>query len=256
MPVLYFCRKCGKNYSESEVIANSYCRNCGTFLSDKFVKYSARIHPLPEDVTKKYCRDYEISTLYHITPTENIPSIMHYGLLCHNLVKEGNISNVSCSNPEIQENRSRRPVGDLTANDYVPLFFSEKPPMLWAIEHNKEHFDKVMVYICIKGEIIGEEGVCFSDGNIAANKTTKYYDIEDLEKLEWEKIRKWNPDECGFEEAKRIKSAEVLVPSRIERSWFQKLIVPRPREKRILEILLPKHISIVIKPEFYYTFIG
>lgn len=143
--------------------------------------------------------------------------------------------------------------GGLTANDYVPLFFSERTPMLAAIEYNENNWGMVMVYICIKPEIIGEGGVCFSDGNIASNATAKYYSLEDLGKLDWKDIWGWNPDQVGLDEAKRIKSAEVLVPNRIAPSWFEKLIVPDGEAKTSLTNIIPCPFPIEVNSEFYFT---
>ena len=254
MPKCYVCRKCGRIHSQLAYDEGRFCKNCGTFLYNTFVENKAREQSLPKEVTKRYCRDYGISTLYHITPMENTLSIMEHGLFCYNLTEDQNLLETSCSNHEIQERRSQSFVGDRSANDYVPLFFSEKSPMLYAIEYSKEHMGKKIIYICIKGEIIGEKGVWFSDGNVASNQTIRYYSLGDLRKLDWDLIRAFNQDKYGFEEAKRIKSAEVLIPSVIEPRWFEKLIVPSLEAKLKLQPMLPQPmLPIEIKPEFYFN---
>lgn len=182
----------------------------------------------------------------------NIPSILNNGLLSHNKVKEQKAWVFSCSNQEIQGIRAHKPIGDLAANDYVPLFFSKKTPMLCAIETSENSFGVPMIYICVKPEIIGEKGVYFSDGNIASKLTQNYCKLEELGKLDWGNIWGWNPDKIGFDEAKRIKSAEVLVPHMISPKWFRKLIVPDEESKAKLSDLL-YNLPIEVNSEFYFT---
>jgi hypothetical protein len=202
----------------------------------------------------KYCRKYSIQTLYHITRMGNIPRILKKGLLSHNRIREQEIRFFSSSNQEIQESRSRIEVGDLKGNDYVPLFFSSKTPFLYAIEMNPENNDLAMVYVCIKPEILGEKGVFFSDGNIACTKATKTYcNLDDLSKLDWKNIWEFNPNDIGWDEAKRVRSAEVLFPHRIAPEWFQKLIVPDERAKQTLLRNIQSNIPIEVNRDFYYT---
>jgi hypothetical protein len=212
---------------------------------------------LTGNAAKYYCEHQGISNLYHITPIENILSIMKNGLFCYNIIMSKNYPHSSCSNSDIQENnRAHKIVGGKSANDYVPLFFSEKPPMLKAIEDKHEFAGKVIVYICIGCELIGQEGIYFSDGNIACNGTQVYHKLEDLAKLDWRNIREFHSETLGLAEAKRIKSAEVLVISRIDPSWFEKFIVPDQEAMDSLKELLPQAVPIEIKPEFYYTYRG
>jgi hypothetical protein len=124
--------------------------------------------------------------------------------------------------------------------------------MLCAIETAENSFSVPMVYISVKPEIIGEKGVYFSDGNIASNATKKYCKLEELGKLDWDNIWGWNPGKIGFDEAKRIKSAEVLVPHMISPKWFTKMVVP-DEESRAKLLGLPYHLPVEVNSEFYFT---
>jgi hypothetical protein len=202
----------------------------------------------------EYCSNYGIQTLYHITRMGNIPSVLKRGLLSHNRIRKEEIRVFSSSNQEIQESRSQIEVGDLKGNDFVPLFFSNKTPFLYRIEMTPENEDIAMVYVCIKPEILGEKGVYFSDGNIACTKTTKTYsNLDDLSKLDWKNIWNFNPDGIGWDEAKRVRSAEVLIPHRIAPEWFQKLIVPDEQAKQTLLRNIQLSIPIEVNRDFYYT---
>jgi hypothetical protein len=190
----------------------------------------------------------------------NIPSILRKGLLSHNKISEQAIRVFSCSNQEIQESRARIEVSYLKGNDYVPLFFSSKPPFLHAIEMNSENTDIAMIYICIKPEIIGENGAHFSDGNIACTKATEthaatktYCNLDDLSKLDWKNVWDFNPDKIGWGEATRVRSAEVLIPHKIDPKWFEKLIVPDMQAKNTLLKNIQYSIPIEVNRDFYYT---
>jgi hypothetical protein len=211
----------------------------------------------PRKATMEYCREFGISNLYHVTAIENIPSIFQHGLLSHNHVIMKGLSPVSYSYENIQERRGRDIfVGNRPANDYVPLFFSEKAPALKAMELNGRSHGKAIVYICIKGEIIGEEGVYFSDKNVAIKSVpvNKYNDFEHLRKLDWKTIRA--PYENYDSYAIQVKNAEVLVPSRIDPLWFRKLVVPDERASAYLTTFLRRihhSIPVEVNDSFYYT---
>jgi len=188
-------------------------------IKDKFLRFRMQ-------VVEAYCELFGISYLYYMTPLENLESILQNGLLCLNLIKSSNINHVSMSIKSIQEVRSRRVINGKSANDFVPLFFSPKTPMLSKIKHENLYCQEKILYICIDREILAEEGVCFSDGNVANYNTKIYCDLNDLRKLNWKIIRdtSWkrkNPFE--EQEAKRIKGAEVLVPKRVVPTDFERL---------------------------------
>jgi hypothetical protein len=229
------------------MVVECYLRKTGPFCKTELFRKT----------TADYCRQYGISNLYHLTAIENIQSIFQHGLLSHNGVKRKRLAPVSYSHENIQERRGRDiSVGNRPANDYVPLFFSEKAPTLEAMEMKQNSRGKAIVYICIKGEIIGEEGVYFSDRNVAIVSTpvNKYNHCKDLNKLDWKTIRA--PYENYDAYAIQVKNAEVLVPSRVDPSWFQKLVVPDGQAASYLKALIRKlnfSIPVEVNESFYYT---
>jgi len=218
-------------------------------IKDKLLRFR-------KQVVKAYCELFGISYLYYMTPWENLESILQNGLLCLNLVKSNNINYVSMAIKNIQEVRSERNVNGRSANDFVPLFFSPKTPMLSKVKHENLYHQEKIVYICINSEILGEEGVCFSDGNVANHNTKIYCDLNDLRKLHWKIIRDtyWKrPNVWEEQEAKRIKSAEVLVPERVDPCRFQKIVV---YDKSMADFLRARFsnlsIPIEVNREFYF----
>lgn len=219
------------------------------------------VNELRKSLAKALCEHFKIQSLYYITPWENLQSILKNGLLCYNLVKHGNINYESFADARIQESRSKIRIGERTANDYVPLFFSRKTPMLYRVQKEYENAGRSIneiIYICIKSEILGEEGVWFSDGNIASLKTKIFCDLDDLRKLDWEKIRAsyWyttTPSSYSTDEARRIKGAEVLVPERVDPCYFEKIVVYDQNMKSFLRTKFPDlQIPIEVDREYYF----
>jgi len=202
-------------------------------------------------VAKAYCELFKIPALYYLTHWTNLKSIFERGLLCWSFMKSENIPHASIADPDIQDRRSRRSIGGRPAHDYVPLFFSTKTPMLSKIKYEGKFHQREIVYISINSEILGEEGVHFSDGNIIATATKVFDNIDDLRKLPWKTIRA--PYWSGDEES-RIKGAEVLIPERIDPCWFQKIVVYNQAIADHFKNNLPKS-SIPIEvnsTEFYF----
>lgn len=197
---------------------------------------------LSRKVTRLYCKLYGISALYHITRIENISSILKEGILSYNEIQKRGLNPASCSNRDIQEKNRKK------FNDYVPLFFVPRTPFLCSVE--RDNPGKVMIYISIKKEIIGQPGICFSDGSLANTTVTKeYHDLEDLGRLDWNGIKSNDYDN---DEIKRKRGAEFLVSTRIEPFWFEKLIVPSQKIKTAIETGIQPSIPIEIKPDFYF----
>lgn len=218
-------------------------------IKDQFLRFR-------KQVVETYCELFGISYLYYMIPLENLESILQNGLLCLNLMKSSNINYVSMAIKSIQEVRSRRTINGKSANDFVPLFFSPKTPMLSKIKHENLYSQEKILYICIDREILGEEGVCFSDGNVANYNTKIYCDLNDLRKLDWKIIRgsSWKrPNLCEEQEAKRIKGAEVLVPKRVDPDRFQKIVVYDQTMADFLRAKFPNlSIPIEVNREFYF----
>jgi hypothetical protein len=238
-----------------ELLTNSAVENqrlCSA--NNRISELEKKVVSLSAKLAEMRFNAFGIETLYHITPIANIPSIFQHGLLSYNQVLTKGLDVNSSSNPDIQWLRDSMRVGDRPANDYVPLFFSERNGTLAAMEYDEKNLGRVIVYICIKREILEVEGVWFTDGNVASGrKTRQYCNLEDLEKLDWNTIREEYQIVKDDEEKKRIKAAEVLVPFRIDHSWFQKLIVPDEEAKSSLKELLPSPMTVQVEPDFYFT---
>lgn len=161
-----------------------------------------------------------MTPIYHITHISNLPSILQEGgLLCDAMQRTRRLFNMEIAHPNLKERRMRVPVpqGGVLA-DYVPLYFTERSPMLYSI-----HTGHVSNYTAGQEEIIylvssiervqaGDCIWCFTDGHAVEAMTSFYSDPEKLSKLDWGVINAWrwkNTDDDN--DRKRRKQAEFLV---------------------------------------------
>ena len=104
--------------------------------------------------------------------------------------------------------------------------------------------------------ILGEKGVRFSDGNVARHETNIFVRLEDLKKLDWDTIRapSWNRfDPAEKHEARRVRSAEVLVPYQVEQRWIRRIVVHNKDVENALKLESPKRqIPIDVDHDFYF----
>ena len=80
-----------------------------------------------------------------------------------------------------------------------------------------------LVILCLRKELLCQEGSVFTDGNAASEPTNFFNTIEDLDKLDWNCIRavRWNE----FPDGRRKRCAEVLVPNFVSTYDIQQVAV-------------------------------
>lgn len=205
---------------------------------------------------------YGIELFYHLTHVDNLASILKHGILCKNEVEQKELNYTRIDDPEIQELRGRRDCQGriFYLHDFVPLFFTTRPPMLFRIAvDEKLPNQRDIIYIAIDPLVILKPESRFSDGNAASSRTKFYSSPEELSKLNREVIfaDTWNdPDEKIKEERRRIKGAEVLIYYRISPIYFKRVYTADNRRKlRALEAVKQAglDLEVELKPNFYFT---
>lgn len=159
--------------------------------------------------------------LYNIMPIANIPSVIKYGILSHNLLKKKKIQNQSVAMEDVQDKRKGKIVpGGRPLHDYANLYFDAHNPMLSRVRDHNENICVLKVSV----EVIELPGVVITDRNAACSFVGFYPYPEGLEKLNFDLIYdEWwtrHEDPRSIEEHKNVKCAEVLVPNRIEQSYI------------------------------------
>ena len=136
-----------------------------------------------------------------------------------------------------------------TLEDYVPLFFSTRPPMIIVISSGAvDGYDgpqEEVIYLVSSIASITSTDCrwCFTDGHAKEGMTTFFTDLEDLNCIDWAVISNWDyrptledPDK------KRKKQAEFLVHSRLPWECIEAIgIMSDKIEGSVQEILDASH---------------
>lgn len=175
-------------------------------------------------ISEKYT---QIHCLYNINSLKNLKSIMNYGILSKNLLKNKNIQNEDLSNISVQSRRELKRVpnhGPL--HDYANLYFDARNPMLFNLVNNKD-LDELCV-LCIDKRVLDLPGTVVTDRNAAANLAIFEKPEKALERLNFEIIlaKYWTDNNPLIkDEKKQIKCAEVLILNKVPVEYIQGIIV-------------------------------
>ncbi|MCB5265916.1 MAG: DUF4433 domain-containing protein [Candidatus Cloacimonetes bacterium] len=161
--------------------------------------------------------------LFYITHLDNIPSIMHNGILSHNEAER--VDHHSVALQDVQDKRANKVIPKGRAlHDYVNLYFNPRNPMLYLI---RNMVDRLCV-LSVNSSVLQRQGAVVSDQN-AARKLAAFYDpLIGFDKLDFDKIylRNWNvPDEHEKYSLKGILCAEALIPDKVSFDYINSAYV-------------------------------
>ena len=216
-----------------------------------------------------------MTPIYHITHIANLARIIERGgLACDAEVARGGLCEQSIAYDTIKERRRRRPVETLTGTevaaggvvaDYVPFYFSNRSPMLYAIHRGSvpayQGGQQDVVYLVSTAEAVAATDFqwCFTDGHAAEGFTEFFVDLADLPRVDWDAVRTWrwgkqyqlaNPDVL------RRKQAEFLVHRRFPWTLVQRIgVLDESMSRRVHAILaVATHKPrVTIEPTWYYN---
>jgi hypothetical protein len=169
----------------------------------------------------------EVTELHYIVPLATLDSIASYGLLCNELAAR--VPHVSVASDEVQAIRAtkRVPGGGLRLHQYVNLYFSARNPMMFVL---KARGTVPLVVLRVSPSVLDFTGAIIADGNAACGPTRFAPSPQGLEMLDYSLVyaRSWNdPDYWEKARRKRIRCAEVLIPTRIPVDYVKGVIVER-----------------------------
>lgn len=176
---------------------------------------------------KNILNQYNIKSFYYITHIENLNSILEKGIFCKNLMEDK--SHKDISNGAVQRKRNGW-------HNYVPLFFADNTPMLYCVIKS---YKNNIILLEIDKDIAFEKNMRFSDGNIACGGTKIYDKLDDLEQLDWSII--FNRKPACSKEWKRKRSAELLIPDKMNVSYISNIHVQEKEQFLMVENTLKKH---------------
>lgn len=148
-------------------------------------------------------KKYDIKYIYHMTHIDNFENILTNGLLSHTT----NLVNKRIDNAEVNARRNFiEPIYNKNVHDYVPFYINPKNAMLFVRKNIQDN----LIILLFDNNLISQKYTLFTDGNSAVHRTKFFNKLNDLDKLNWECLHSeyWS----DFEDGKRLKMAEVLVP--------------------------------------------
>jgi hypothetical protein len=205
--------------------------------------------------------------LYRIIPLGNLENNLRNGLFAKRSAPQ-NTDYISLGNQDIINRRDSTVVKCFPAtvvNDYVPLYFSVRTPMLYNIIKGngvKQVEQENIIYLCFRlTDLVGSDLVwCFTDGNAAVRISSYFCDLQDLPKLDWHSIQ---TDDFRLDNADndpdriRKKHAEFLVKNHVPISYIKQIIVLNKKTgKEVTEVLAKCNlkIDVFVNPnnKFYF----
>lgn len=212
-------------------------------------------------------RDFNLVKLYHITPVENLPSIMNTGLLSYCVCNTKNVNFQSIAHKRIQNSRHCKqvplhPFGSI--HDYIPFHFSPRQLMLYSIVKGKvrgcDTPQHEIVHLVTNMQIIIDHKIpfVFTDGHAISDNTIFFNNPNDIDELDWEII---NCHNTYSREWKRKKQAEFLIYNSLSWDLIEEVgVMEKETEKAVLELYNLLNISgtishqpkTVIRPNWYW----
>jgi hypothetical protein len=167
-------------------------------------------------------RRAELSELHFITSIDNLESILERGILSHD--KAAKIPHKSVALEDVQDRRrgKRVPNGDLL-HSYANLYMHARNPMMSYLTKNN-HSD--LVVIRVSTAVLDIDGAVITDGNSASDGTRFFPSPDGLASLDSALVfaKYWTDLVDGAywpnKEKKRVRNAEVLVPSLVPSTYI------------------------------------
>ena len=212
---------------------------------------NSRLKPL--DGSPFYRRG--VFRLYHMTHIDNLASILCHGLLSHNDAHAAGVVQRDIANQDVVERRALRQdaIHGRCINDYTPLYFNPKNPMLGAVQKRDGTFDEI-VMLCFAPQDMFALGAIFTDGNAAALKTRFFSAPDDLDKLDYAAL--FGINWLLRPEGKRKRCAEVLVPTPLEPGSILSVVCRTPARAAQVRSMLTSLPSLrtgtKVDPELYF----
>lgn len=179
----------------------------------------------------------QVKHLYYIAHLDNLTSIVKNGIICHNKVGKKRV--VDISNSAVQERRAavRIPGINKPLHDFANLYFNPRNAMMFV---RKDLHEELWV-LGISSSVLEMPNVVITDGN-AASGPTLFLDVPSgLAKLPRNGImtKDWRDDDrIVMAEKRRVACAEVLIPNKVEPSFFEEIYVScTETKKRVTELL-------------------
>ena len=214
-----------------------------------------------------------MTAIYHITHIDNLPHILAEGkLVCDAEASDRNLCEQSIAHATLKERRARTPVmkndgsavsaGGMLA-DYVPFYFTNRSPMLFAIHKGAvlgyDGGQSSVVYLVSSIEEVAASNLawCFTDGHAVEEVSEFYDDFQDLKNIDWKVIENWSwKNTLSDLDRKRRKQAEFLVHREVPWQLVSQIGVLNPgMAMRVQEAIgeIRHNPRLIVAPNWYYN---
>lgn len=199
--------------------------------------------------------------LYYITHIDNIPSILHNGILSHEEIVKRGINFTPIYNKEVVNLRK----GKLTPNGkslwyYANLYLQPRNPMMYVVKRmiqtKQPNLEDLAVIVCPRGPAYETPGALITDGNAASSGTT-IYPVSKRGEV-WPRIKNVDGLEYWNEEdgSKRRIMAEILIPERYAPENILAIHVPNDISKKKVESLIENsqpQPQVIVDPRTFFS---
>jgi hypothetical protein len=169
-----------------------------------------------------------LAELHYLTSIENLASICEHGILCHELAAK--LPHVDLSNPRMQDLRKDKVVAyagqerPRKLHSYANLFLHGRNSMLKDLCYSHGH--ETVAVLAVSTDVLDLPDVVIADQNAASKYAHFYASPGGLEYLHEQYVfaREWGDatvDQIDYWRRKSRRSAEVLVPDRVDRAYLQ-----------------------------------
>ncbi|HEY9085088.1 MAG TPA: DarT ssDNA thymidine ADP-ribosyltransferase family protein [Candidatus Tyrphobacter sp.] len=196
-------------------------------------------------------RKPEITSFYYITHVDNLPSILQYGILSHEVIERRNIPHHRIYDAAIVSKRGNTIVNGSSLWHYANLYFQPRNPMMYRVL--RETNVSEIVVIGVRRAVLDSAGALVTLGNAAASETEVVSAAEGIKSIAtiWKDIdSEWWRATDG---SKRRIMAEVLVPDKITADQIHTIYVSGHGVAESLKGMhLPETIPIVPEPKMFF----
>lgn len=204
--------------------------------------------------------------IYHITHINNLEEILKLeAIFSDTAINKRKVAVKSFSKADLKHERTQFKVpvceGGVLA-DYVPFFFTNRPPMLYSIKfHHGNDIQNQYLHLVSSVNIIQHSSLpfCFTDGHGIMEYTSYSENLDWIDYfIDWDTIQDtyW-ADTSDDGDRKRRKQAEFLVHNMVPWACIESITLidnnMKGKVEKIFENISSNyHIPIQINPDWYY----
>ena len=181
--------------------------------------------------------------LYNIQAIENIPLILHHGILCYNDAYR--YRHISIALEDVQKRRDKAGVPNgMMLYQYANLYFDYFNPMLSRVRAQNHE----ICILAIDYRILDVTGCVLTDRNTATDIVRFLDPVSGMDQIEFDKVyaKNWNHmDIYEKNNHKAIKCAEALIPRKIPCEYITAaLVADENARQRMIQLGFTKNIHV------------